>query len=174
MHIIYTWFIILFTSNMLESQMEPTLYMYTLHHHFQGSCMHCSSGLLFIKRQGSLSLSRWFVCLQTVLPIIKVQWYTSTKLRNGISIQDCHINMHSNTLITCFLPFSGSNLIHNDILAEVDEMCDPPCENGVCAANNTCHCDAGYQGERCTEEGRFCNWIKFFQAPRCIHETIRS
>ena len=46
-----------------------------------------------------------------------------------------------------------------DIHAEVDEMCDPPCENGICAANNTCNCAAGYQGERCTEEGRFYNLI---------------
>ena len=57
-----------------------------------------------------------------------------------------------------------------DIHAEVEEMCDPPCENGTCAANNTCNCFAGYQGERCTEEGRLCNLIKykFFQAPRCL------
>ena len=46
-----------------------------------------------------------------------------------------------------------------DIHAEVDEVCNPPCENGICAANNTCNCFAGYQGERCTEEGRFCNLI---------------
>ena len=41
-----------------------------------------------------------------------------------------------------------------DIHAEVDKMCDPPCEKGTCATNNTCNCFAGYQGERCTEEGR--------------------
>ena len=48
-----------------------------------------------------------------------------------------------------------------DIHAEVDEMCDPPCEKGTCATNNTCNCFAGYQGERCTEEGRLCNLIKY-------------
>ena len=40
-------------------------------------------------------------------------------------------------------------------------VCDPLCENGVCVANDTCNCAAGYQGERCTEQGRFCNWITY-------------
>ena len=28
-------------------------------------------------------------------------------------------------------------------------MCEPPCLNGACVANNTCHCSAGYSGPQC-------------------------
>ena len=30
-------------------------------------------------------------------------------------------------------------------------VCDPPCENGVCVANDICNCTIGYEGDRCTE-----------------------
>ena len=30
-------------------------------------------------------------------------------------------------------------------------VCDPPCENGICVANDTCNCTTGYEGDRCTE-----------------------
>ena len=30
-------------------------------------------------------------------------------------------------------------------------VCDPPCGNGACVANNTCSCDIGYDGDLCTE-----------------------
>lgn len=30
-------------------------------------------------------------------------------------------------------------------------LCDPPCENGVCVANDTCSCSEGYTGETCDE-----------------------
>ena len=36
-------------------------------------------------------------------------------------------------------------------------VCNPPCENGACIANDTCNCAAGYQGERCTNPGVVCN-----------------
>ena len=32
-------------------------------------------------------------------------------------------------------------------------MCNPPCENGACVANDTCSCSAGYEGVRCNETG---------------------
>ena len=32
-------------------------------------------------------------------------------------------------------------------------VCDPPCVNGACVANDTCNCATGFQGERCTEQG---------------------
>ena len=36
-------------------------------------------------------------------------------------------------------------------------VCNPPCENGACVANDTCKCAAGYEGERCNETGgHFC------------------
>ena len=36
-------------------------------------------------------------------------------------------------------------------------VCNPPCENGACVANDTCSCSAGYVGARCNETGRsFC------------------
>ena len=41
-------------------------------------------------------------------------------------------------------------------------VCDPPCENGVCVANDTCNCAAGYQGERCTEQGRSAIGLSMF------------
>ena len=34
-------------------------------------------------------------------------------------------------------------------------VCDPPCENGACVANDTCNCADGYEGERCTDRGEF-------------------
>lgn len=34
-------------------------------------------------------------------------------------------------------------------------VCDPPCDNGVCVDNDTCHCAAGYEGDLCTEEGTY-------------------
>jgi len=34
-------------------------------------------------------------------------------------------------------------------------VCDPPCENGACVANDTCNCADGYEGERCTDQGEF-------------------
>ena len=30
-------------------------------------------------------------------------------------------------------------------------VCDPPCENGICVANDTCNCTIGYEGERCSD-----------------------
>ena len=30
-------------------------------------------------------------------------------------------------------------------------VCDPPCENGICVANDTCNCTIGYEGDRCAE-----------------------
>lgn len=29
--------------------------------------------------------------------------------------------------------------------------CSPPCENGVCVADDVCSCSGGYTGERCEE-----------------------
>ena len=34
-------------------------------------------------------------------------------------------------------------------------VCNPPCENGACVANDTCSCSAGYEGERCNETGKY-------------------
>ena len=34
-------------------------------------------------------------------------------------------------------------------------VCDPPCENGACVANDTCNCADGYEGERCTDRSEF-------------------
>ena len=34
-------------------------------------------------------------------------------------------------------------------------VCDPPCENGACVANDTCNCADGYERERCTDRGEF-------------------
>lgn len=33
-------------------------------------------------------------------------------------------------------------------------ICDPPCVQGACVANDTCNCVMGYIGERCTEAGK--------------------
>ena len=33
-------------------------------------------------------------------------------------------------------------------------MCDPPCDNGACIANDTCKCAEGYTGKSCSEIGR--------------------
>ena len=33
-------------------------------------------------------------------------------------------------------------------------MCDPPCDNGACIANDTCKCAEGYTGKTCSEIGR--------------------
>ena len=30
-------------------------------------------------------------------------------------------------------------------------VCDPPCENGICIANDTCNCTIGYEGDQCAE-----------------------
>ena len=32
-------------------------------------------------------------------------------------------------------------------------VCDPPCDNGVCAANDTCQCPSGYSGPTCSQPG---------------------
>ena len=32
-------------------------------------------------------------------------------------------------------------------------VCDPPCVQGACIANDTCNCAEGYTGQRCTEPG---------------------
>lgn len=32
-------------------------------------------------------------------------------------------------------------------------VCNPKCENGVCIANDTCSCSAGFTGQACTEKG---------------------
>ena len=32
-------------------------------------------------------------------------------------------------------------------------VCDPPCENGVCIAKDTCACGIGFSGRYCTELG---------------------
>lgn len=32
-------------------------------------------------------------------------------------------------------------------------ICDPPCEHGVCVANNSCNCAPGYSGSLCSEAG---------------------
>ena len=34
-------------------------------------------------------------------------------------------------------------------------VCNPPCENGACVANDTCSCSAGYEGVRCNETGMY-------------------
>ena len=34
-------------------------------------------------------------------------------------------------------------------------VCNPPCENGACVANDTCSCSAGYEGVRCNETGKY-------------------
>ena len=33
-------------------------------------------------------------------------------------------------------------------------ICEPPCVQGACVANDTCNCVEGYIGERCTEPGQ--------------------
>ena len=33
-------------------------------------------------------------------------------------------------------------------------VCNPPCENGACVANDTCSCSAGYEGVRCMKQVR--------------------
>ena len=40
------------------------------------------------------------------------------------------------------------SLQHNTVI------CDPPCQNGTCVANNTCNCQAGFQGDRCEGIGK--------------------
>ena len=32
-------------------------------------------------------------------------------------------------------------------------ICDPPCVQGACVANDTCNCAEAYEGPRCTEPG---------------------
>ncbi len=34
-------------------------------------------------------------------------------------------------------------------------ICEPPCVQGACVANDTCNCVEGYIGERCTESGQY-------------------
>ena len=34
-------------------------------------------------------------------------------------------------------------------------ICDPPCVQGACVANDTCNCAEGYTGERCTESSMY-------------------
>ena len=34
-------------------------------------------------------------------------------------------------------------------------ICEPPCVEGACVANDTCNCIEGYVGERCTEPGNY-------------------
>ena len=34
-------------------------------------------------------------------------------------------------------------------------ICEPPCEQGACVANDTCNCIAGYAGKRCTQPGYY-------------------
>ena len=43
-------------------------------------------------------------------------------------------------LVSLFIPFQV--------------VCDPPCDNGACIANDTCNCAQGYTGETCSEIGR--------------------
>ena len=31
-------------------------------------------------------------------------------------------------------------------------ICDPPCENGACVANDTCACSEGFTGNQCAEK----------------------
>ena len=35
----------------------------------------------------------------------------------------------------------------------VSVVCDPPCDNGVCVANDTCQCPSGYSGPSCSQPG---------------------
>lgn len=39
------------------------------------------------------------------------------------------------------------------ILHNATVVCNPQCENGVCIANGTCSCSAGFTGQVCTEKG---------------------
>ena len=32
-------------------------------------------------------------------------------------------------------------------------VCEPPCVQGACVANDTCNCAEGYEGDQCTEAG---------------------
>lgn len=33
-------------------------------------------------------------------------------------------------------------------------VCDPPCENGVCVANDNCSCSMGFSGETCADKSK--------------------
>ena len=46
-------------------------------------------------------------------------------------------------------------------------ICDPPCIQGACVANDTCNCAEGYIGERCTQPGTYVCIIFM------LHSTIR-
>ena len=34
-------------------------------------------------------------------------------------------------------------------------VCDPPCVQGACVENDTCHCAEAYEGPKCTEPGMY-------------------
>ena len=35
----------------------------------------------------------------------------------------------------------------------VTVVCEPPCSQGVCAEDNMCSCNSGYDGDRCEMQG---------------------
>lgn len=54
-------------------------------------------------------------------------------------------------------------------------VCDPPCENGICVANDTCNCTIGYEGERCSDVvNDACNCTIRYKGEQCSDSTEKS
>ena len=54
------------------------------------------------------------------------------------------------TYVSC-LPLSYIRM-HMSIHAVI---CDPPCVQGTCVDNDTCHCAEAYEGPKCTVPGMY-------------------
>jgi len=48
-------------------------------------------------------------------------------------------------------------------------ICDPPCENGACVANDTCNCQDGYMGDTCSQPRKLYNvQVEYSKIHLCI------
>ena len=63
---------------------------------------------------------------------------------------ECIISVHA---IHCASMHASYVLCVSPFLAAV--VCDPPCDNGVCVANDTCQCPSGYSGPTCSQPGTY-------------------
>ena len=72
--------------------------------------------------------------------------------------QHCLITVYIKASKTCLDNitvhlYTADNLCEDKSFSYV-VVCDPPCVQGACVANDTCNCMMGYVGERCDEAGR--------------------
>ena len=81
-----------------------------------------------------------------------LKWYICAYILNAVYTPtfNCKVTVPtSHTNHVCMHVCINNGILLSTHVSLTAVECDPPCRNGACVANNTCHCSVGYSGPQC-------------------------